>query len=251
MFWLCVWRYNRLFSNPAFEVYAYILLKSCTDLANRGEESSKSTHLINVDIKDNHEDALLGGRAILQLAQMVCGKYLSTSYSLLLTVCTFCRSKHRKILITKYRRSLSDLLNGIQHIQYFTRLHTIRITVFIIIIQLKKKMQAHWFECLGHSLSFRVRNSSNASSPFTRIKSSIALYFSNIWRSISTLPSVSPLPFSEPLKTQWGGITNCLVTTSPGMAFETFLLTKAARISIRSPSWSNELSSWSFKSFFK
>jgi len=41
------------------------------DLANRGEESSKSTHLINVDIKDNHEDALLGGRAILQLAQMV------------------------------------------------------------------------------------------------------------------------------------------------------------------------------------
>ncbi|GAB5585405.1 RNA polymerase II subunit A C-terminal domain phosphatase [Umbelopsis nana] len=41
------------------------------DLANRGEESSKSTHLINVDIKDNHEDALLGGRAILQLAQMI------------------------------------------------------------------------------------------------------------------------------------------------------------------------------------
>ncbi|KAG2177848.1 hypothetical protein INT43_003095 [Umbelopsis isabellina] len=41
------------------------------DLANRGEESSRSTHLINVDIKDNHEDALLGGRAILQLAQMV------------------------------------------------------------------------------------------------------------------------------------------------------------------------------------
>ncbi|CAM0141233.1 unnamed protein product [Umbelopsis sp. WA50703] len=41
------------------------------DLANRGEESSLSTHLINVDIKDNHEDALLGGRAILQLAQMI------------------------------------------------------------------------------------------------------------------------------------------------------------------------------------
>ncbi|KAH8549772.1 RNA polymerase II subunit A C-terminal domain phosphatase SSU72 [Umbelopsis sp. PMI_123] len=41
------------------------------DLTNRGEESSKSTHLINVDIKDNHEDALLGGRAILQLAQMI------------------------------------------------------------------------------------------------------------------------------------------------------------------------------------
>lgn len=120
-------------------MHPYILLKSCTDLANRGEESSKSTHLINVDIKDNHEDALLGGRAILQLAQMVCGKYISTSYSLLLTVCIFSRSKHRKISITKYRRSLSDLLNGIQHIRYFTRLHTIRITVFYYLPSTKKK----------------------------------------------------------------------------------------------------------------
>lgn len=41
------------------------------DLSNRGQNLNQSTHVINVEIKDNHEDALLGGRAILQLAQMV------------------------------------------------------------------------------------------------------------------------------------------------------------------------------------
>jgi RNA polymerase II subunit A C-terminal domain phosphatase SSU72 len=41
------------------------------DLSNRGQIENASTHVINVEIKDNHEDALLGGRAILQLAQMV------------------------------------------------------------------------------------------------------------------------------------------------------------------------------------
>lgn len=41
------------------------------DLANRGEEANIPVHVINVEIKDNHEDALVGGRAISQLAQMV------------------------------------------------------------------------------------------------------------------------------------------------------------------------------------
>jgi RNA polymerase II subunit A C-terminal domain phosphatase SSU72 len=41
------------------------------DLSNRGQNLNTSTHVINVEIRDNHEDALLGGRAILQLAQMV------------------------------------------------------------------------------------------------------------------------------------------------------------------------------------
>lgn len=40
-------------------------------MSNRGQNLNQSTHVINVEIKDNHEDALLGGRAILQLAQMV------------------------------------------------------------------------------------------------------------------------------------------------------------------------------------
>ncbi|KAG0166911.1 RNA polymerase II subunit A C-terminal domain phosphatase [Apophysomyces sp. BC1015] len=40
------------------------------DLANRAQLRNRSTHVINVEIRDNHEDALLGGRAILQLVQM-------------------------------------------------------------------------------------------------------------------------------------------------------------------------------------
>jgi len=44
----------------------------CEDLTDRGEHKNRPVHIINIDIKDNHEDAMLGGRAILQLAQMVC-----------------------------------------------------------------------------------------------------------------------------------------------------------------------------------
>lgn len=42
-----------------------------TDLIGRGEERNLPVHIINVEIKDNHEDAMLGGKAILQLAEMV------------------------------------------------------------------------------------------------------------------------------------------------------------------------------------
>ncbi|OZJ03772.1 hypothetical protein BZG36_03460 [Bifiguratus adelaidae] len=43
----------------------------CEDLANRGESFNMPVHVINVEIKDSHEDATLGGRAILQLAQLL------------------------------------------------------------------------------------------------------------------------------------------------------------------------------------
>jgi RNA polymerase II subunit A C-terminal domain phosphatase SSU72 len=38
------------------------------DLTNRGSPLNRPVHIINVDIKDNHEEALVGGRAILDLA---------------------------------------------------------------------------------------------------------------------------------------------------------------------------------------
>ncbi|KAI9859550.1 MAG: RNA polymerase II subunit A C-terminal domain phosphatase [Vezdaea acicularis] len=38
------------------------------DLLNRGAPLNRPVHVINVDIKDNHEEALVGGRAILDLA---------------------------------------------------------------------------------------------------------------------------------------------------------------------------------------
>ncbi|ORY90576.1 RNA polymerase II subunit A C-terminal domain phosphatase SSU72 [Syncephalastrum racemosum] len=41
------------------------------DLLNRGQTLGARTHVINVEIKDNHEEAHQGGKAILHLAEMV------------------------------------------------------------------------------------------------------------------------------------------------------------------------------------
>ena len=38
------------------------------DLGQRGAPLNRPVHVINIDIKDNHEEALVGGRAILDLA---------------------------------------------------------------------------------------------------------------------------------------------------------------------------------------
>lgn len=38
------------------------------DLMNKGNSLNRPVHVFNVDIKDNHEEALLGGKAILDLA---------------------------------------------------------------------------------------------------------------------------------------------------------------------------------------
>lgn len=43
------------------------------DLITRGESHNNPVHVINVDIKDNYEEAMVGGRMILNLAQSIDG----------------------------------------------------------------------------------------------------------------------------------------------------------------------------------
>lgn len=38
---------------------------------NRGAVLNKLVHIINIDIKDNHEDSLIGGKAILNLTNLL------------------------------------------------------------------------------------------------------------------------------------------------------------------------------------
>ncbi|KAG0092673.1 RNA polymerase II subunit A C-terminal domain phosphatase [Podila epicladia] len=45
----------------------------CEDLIMRGESHNNPVHVINVDIKDNYEEAMVGGRMILNLAQSIDG----------------------------------------------------------------------------------------------------------------------------------------------------------------------------------
>jgi Ssu72-like protein len=41
------------------------------ELVNSNKNDNKAVYVVNFDIKDNHEDATIGGRSILQLAQSV------------------------------------------------------------------------------------------------------------------------------------------------------------------------------------
>ncbi|KAL3233862.1 RNA polymerase II subunit A C-terminal domain phosphatase SSU72 [Nakaseomyces bracarensis] len=46
----------------------------CEDLMNRGGHKNKIVHVINIDIRDDNENAKIGGKAILELANMLSSK---------------------------------------------------------------------------------------------------------------------------------------------------------------------------------
>lgn len=65
------WQENRKVFDVIFTCEERCFDSVCNDLMNRGEKLNRFVHVINVDIKDNHEEAKVGSKGILELANMI------------------------------------------------------------------------------------------------------------------------------------------------------------------------------------
>ena len=71
---------GRTFSDSETRTLIQNSIQPCTDLMSRGGDLNRVVLIVNVEIKDNHEEALIAGKAMIDLAAAVMQSSRHTSF---------------------------------------------------------------------------------------------------------------------------------------------------------------------------